>query len=846
MGYFNYLPNISLATRPIRFPWSSQQYETAKNIFRRFKISDAALDSLLYYKRYTVTDSDRPDLIAEKIYGDADYDWIIMLANNIINPYFDWPMSTPVLEDYIANKYEKPFDIKHYTTNEVKNANGDVVLPANQLVGEDFYKAPFWTNYDEPLEDAPEPVNTLNFEANRKYTITSATVRQTSSGYETQPLFDAGSPSAPNGEFPIFGGSWTANLSNTGYLKRFEVTNGGSNYTYAPLVTLGGGMASESATAVIENGVVTEVRLDGTKFDTTDATNIYEFSTGVTIAPNGSGVGAWGGFNVGGTHLRFGDSYGERYATLNKVDMSNFDTVRVYAIRGNGSNGGETPDIAGVEELRLRYQFATDLVYNGGTGGQYFHWDMNETGTFYYTNDVEEHMSGEIEVWDGPNNDGTGSWAPTTFYVDIQEAVANVPGYGNQFVWHLTTPYGVTGGDRIDYEEQGTIEQRGHINTTLRFYKGDRIVWNIASGTAKGLWMKTQAGTGTDNQVQWLDPSTWITLGVVIPATPNGTGSGNLEPYDFTVPPEVRVDNVHFQLQQPGNSGPQYDHFAITTVNFINNDAYYTDSTITFSNNPLDTTGSGAEAVVYLGKSIESITIDNPGSYSYAMENLIFGYWPPYGGHGNPGTREYYPSWSLTGGAYLDALIVVSETGPLFQVGEKVTFSNGAEGVITSYDARSGVYGDDGADVQLNLTSWDNNNPVTEGMLFVGENTGAKSVVRTFNSSEFTEPTYADNTLGNKFRYRLTREDGTTGWQKLVRDSFRYRESDGSIVTLQGSSIVNAITHHEYETRLNDEKRKIYVLREQYLLQFIEEMKAQLPYKESSDFISVSLKRSAV
>lgn len=840
MGYFNYLPNISLATRPIRFPWSSQQYETAKNIFRRFKIADAALDSLLYYKRYTVTDSDRPDLIAEKIYGDSDYDWVIMLANNIINPYFDWPMSSPVLEDYIANKYEKPFDIKHYTTNEVKNANGDVVLPANQLVGEDFYKAPFWTNYDEPLEDAPEPVNSLDFEANRQYTVTSATVRQTSSGFETQPYFDAGSPSAPNGEFPIFPAEWSANLSSTGYLKRFEVTNGGSNYTYPPIVTLGGGMANESATAVIENGVVTEVQLDGTRFDTTDDTNIYQFGGGATIAPNGTGIGSWGGFNVGSTHLRLGDSWGERYATLKKVDMTNFDTVRVYAIRGNGMNGGETPDIAGVEELRLRYQFPTDLVYNGAVGGEYIQWQMLETGTFHYTNDVEQYMSGLIEVWDGPNNDGTGNWGPTVFYVDIQPGIANVGG-GNNWVWVLAE--GGAGGDRHDTLN---ISQRGPANATLRYFKGDTVVFNIQSGTTNGLWMKTQAGTGTDNQVQWLDPNNWTTLGVVIPATPNGTGSGNLEPYDFTVPPEVRVDNVHFQLQQPGNSGPSYDHFGFTTINFINNDAYYTDSTITFTNNSLDTTGSGAEAVVYLGKSIESITIDNPGSYTAAMENLVFGYWPPYGGHGNPGTREYYPSWSLTGGAYLDALIVVSETGPLFQVGEKVTFSNGAEGVITSYDARSGVFGDDGADVQLNLTAWDNNNPVTEGMLFVGENTGAKSVVRTFNSSEFTEPTYADNTLGNKFRYRLTREDGTTGWQKLVRDSFRYRENDGSIVTLQGSSIVNAITHHEYETRLNDEKRKIYVLREQYLLQFIEEMKAQLPYKESSDFISVSLKRSAV
>ena len=700
-------------------------------------------------------------------------------------------MSTPVLEDYIANKYEKPFDIKHYTTNEVKNANGDVVLPANQLVGEDFYKAPFWTNYDEPLEDAPEPVNSLDFEANRQYTVTSATVITSSSGFETQPLFDAGSPSAPNGEFPIFPAEWSANLSNTGYLKRFEVTNGGSNYTYAPIVTLGGGMANESATAVIENGVVTEVRLDGTKFDTTDDTNIYQFGGGATIAPNGTGVGAWGGFNVGSTHLRLGDSWGERYATLKKVDMTNFDTVRVYAIRGNGMNGGETPDIPGVEELRLRYQFPTDLGYNGAVGGEYMQWQMLETGTFYYTNDVEQYMSGEIEVWDGPTNDGLTPWTPTVFYVDIQPGIANVGG-GNNWVWVVSESnnYG-SGGDRHDTLN---ISQRGPANAPLRFFKGDTVVFNIQSGTTNGLWMKTQAGTGTDNQVQWLDPNNWTTLGVVIPATPNGTGSGNLEPYDFTVPPEVRVDNVHFQLQQPGNSGPSYDHFGFTTVNFINNDAYYTDSTITFSNNPLDTTGSGAEAVVYLGKSIESITIDNPGSYTGPLEDLVFGYWPPYGGHGNPGTREWYPSYSLTGGAYLDTLIVVSESGPLFQVGEKVTFSNGAEGVITSYDARSGVYGDDGADVQLNLTSWDNNNPVTEGMLFVGENTGAKSVVRTFNSSDFTEPTYADNTLGNKFRYRLTREDGTTGWQKLVRDSFRYRENDGSIVTLQGSSIVNAIT----------------------------------------------------
>ena len=43
MPYFSYLPNIDLAVRPIKFPWSEQQYKVAKNIFRRFKGSPKVL-----------------------------------------------------------------------------------------------------------------------------------------------------------------------------------------------------------------------------------------------------------------------------------------------------------------------------------------------------------------------------------------------------------------------------------------------------------------------------------------------------------------------------------------------------------------------------------------------------------------------------------------------------------------------------------------------------------------------------------------------------------------------------------------------------------------------------------
>ena len=48
---------------------------------------------------------------------------------------------------------------------------------------------------------------------------------------------------------------------------------------------------------------------------------------------------------------------------------------------------------------------------------------------------------------------------------------------------------------------------------------------------------------------------------------------------------------------------------------------------------------------------------------------------------------------------------------------------------------------------------------------------------------------------------------------------------------------VVGITNYEYETRLNEEKRNIFVLREEYLQEFIEDMKDIMTYAESSEYL---------
>ena len=694
MPYFQYLPNIDLAVRPIKFPWSEQQYKVAKNIFRRFKLSESALDTATYFKKYVVDDSDRPDIVAEIVYGRSDYDWIVMMCNNIINPYFDWPMSTPVLMEYINTKYDNPYAIKHYVTKEIKDSLDNVVLPAGQIVDESFYKSPMWVEYDRSDVDFPTPENETQLEVSRKLEITSVrlmncswgvctTSTSTGSGFESVPTITFSAPDGPFGALPPVRATGTVVLSDTGYLKRFDITSPGENYVYPPIVTFDGGLAGLAATSVInEAGQVTEIRLDGTKFDTTVADNIYEFGNGTTIAPNGSGTGSTGGFDVGGTHLRFGDSPGTRYATLNAVDMTTFDTVRVYAVRGNQSNGGETPDINGVEDLYLRYQ-----------------------------------------ITDG------------------------APVEGN-----------------------------------------------------------------------------WVNLGIVIEAVPNGTGTGVLTNYDFTVPANVRTNNVYFQLYQPGNSGSNYDHYGITTVNFINNSARYTDSNVYLANNPLDTTGGGAAATVVLGKSIVGVNITNGGSYNSGYQLGI---------HVDGGNPDSPP--------YLQA--IPGESPNTFAVGDEVTFSNGTVATVTAIGADNAV-NPSVTNMSIELQTINANNPIDNTMSFTSLT--SIGIVRDVVSTTLSEPQYVDK-LGNLFRYQLQRPSGTSGWEKIVRDGFRFFDAGTqTVVNWKGNEASYSVSHYEYETQLNDKKREIYILKKRYIARFLEEMKEQLPYKRSSDFISETLKRSSI
>ena len=77
------------------------------------------------------------------------------------------------------------------------------------------------------------------------------------------------------------------------------------------------------------------------------------------------------------------------------------------------------------------------------------------------------------------------------------------------------------------------------------------------------------------------------------------------------------------------------------------------------------------------------------------------------------------------------------------------------------------------------------------------------------------------------------------GLEVDVNFSFKYKNYSNSIVTVNP---VSAITNYQYEVKLNDEKRRIRILKPAYLSAFISEHREIMDYDKSSDYISKRLK----
>ena len=72
--------------------------------------------------------------------------------------------------------------------------------------------------------------------------------------------------------------------------------------------------------------------------------------------------------------------------------------------------------------------------------------------------------------------------------------------------------------------------------------------------------------------------------------------------------------------------------------------------------------------------------------------------------------------------------------------------------------------------------------------------------------------------------------------------SLEYLNYSGQKIIVSSSQVVSPVTYYQYEVKLNDEKRKIRVLKPQFVSLFLTDHKNIMKYDRSSDYISNRLK----
>ena len=86
MGYFSKYPKTKFLNQSI------------VNLTTAIKLNDLVKDEAAAFLPYVVPEGDRPEHVAYNYYDSQTYVWLVMLSNQIRDPYYEWPLTVKQFE----------------------------------------------------------------------------------------------------------------------------------------------------------------------------------------------------------------------------------------------------------------------------------------------------------------------------------------------------------------------------------------------------------------------------------------------------------------------------------------------------------------------------------------------------------------------------------------------------------------------------------------------------------------------------------------------------------------------------------------------------------------------------
>ena len=117
MSYFRHFPLMAYDVA------GDKNYKLLPNILRRVKLRAGIRSGSFLFDSYDVTNGERPEDIAFKLYGDPELHWVILMTNNITDRFYQWPLTQPQLQAHLEDKYGagSEDDVHHY---EIPQSSG--------------------------------------------------------------------------------------------------------------------------------------------------------------------------------------------------------------------------------------------------------------------------------------------------------------------------------------------------------------------------------------------------------------------------------------------------------------------------------------------------------------------------------------------------------------------------------------------------------------------------------------------------------------------------------------------------------------------------------------------------
>ena len=768
MAYFNELPNIQVLNRT-KNETSNDETLIVKNIFKRGKIREDIISIVSAFEYYIITENERPDQIAERIYGDPELDWVILVSNNIINFQDEWPLTTDNFNTYLLEKYgseEAILDIHHYESVSIKDTFGREVFPAGVILDEIFYNTPEYKDLTSlppgitfPPIYIPGTQAVLTPVIGVGNTIESIEITNPGLGYEKIPRIAISEP-------PV-----TANASAFSLVTDFRVSSivsldGGQGYNNPPQVTFSDPVKSIQATAECELG-------EGINFDgVTTIKNLvggvgYGFTTPeVTFSPSPRTIdGLYDkesqnsiGNDLEGFYLDDTGTY------LYTASFTGANQIKQYTLSSSWS----------IDTLTLTYEFdiSSDFSYTTGV-------EFKPDGTLMYVTGGAE-LSYKIITFELSS-----AWDLSTAS-KLNEISIDYPG-GIRFKSDGTRVF------ILDFSDPDIIKEY-NLSTP----------WDITTKSVSVLdSLNITTNTGDNVILGFTFKSDGSKLFVT------SEGSSSIYEYDLQSPWQLSSAVFQYAFYVGDRIGAPCDIYISESRSKFLIAGGYTDKIYEYI---LTSTAKGT--AILTNGSVSEINITNSGVGYTVAPTVTIG--SPYTEVRATGTAN------LTTGGVVES-ITINDPGFGYFTAPTVTIEEApiSRRAVISY--------------KISETSISEVNILDGGINYVTTPTITIDAPQEILNVDINE-TYSQN-------QKTWRWNGTR-WQEKITDEFQYFDpSTNSIVRVPGSVLCKPVTNYEYESRLNDDKRRILILKPQYLSTIIDDLRNIMTYNEDDpNYINDKLK----